>query len=88
MYADSEEEMPVAVRTRGVLGHVAGTGAYPEVTTGAEETKLRNEIRRRESVRCILTTRDDKPGQTDEQKCRKNRQRQECHGYIKVWTLF
>ena len=40
MYADSELEMPVAVRTNGVLGHVAGLGAYPETGgTAAPETK-------------------------------------------------
>ena len=65
--------MPVAVRTRGVLGHVAGTGAYPDVRTGADETKSSKEIRRREKVRCILATRGVKLGQTDEQKCRINR---------------
>ena len=73
IYADSEEEMPDAVRTRGVLGHVAGTGAYPEVTTGADETGSRKAIRRRENVRCILTIRDTDLGQADEQKGRKNR---------------
>ena len=40
MYADSELEMPVAVRTNGVLGHVAGLGAYPETGgTAAVETR-------------------------------------------------
>lgn len=80
--------MADAVRTRGVLGHVAGTGAYPEAITGADETMLRKKIRRREKVRCILTAGDAKLGQADEQEGRKHRQSQERHDYIKVWTLF
>ena len=37
IYDDSEAERPVAVRTKGVLGQVAGKGAYPESAACTEE---------------------------------------------------
>ena len=37
IYDDSEAEMPVAVRTKGVLGQTAGTGAYPDVAACTAE---------------------------------------------------
>lgn len=37
IYDDSEVEIAVAVRTKGVLGQVAGTGAYPDSAACTEE---------------------------------------------------
>ena len=49
MYEDSEAEMPVAVRTSGVLGQAAGTGAYPDsaASTEGEMAKARTKGDRR-----------------------------------------
>lgn len=53
MYDDSEAEIPVAVRTRGVLGQIAGTGAYPDVAACTEEEMAKG--RRRQGKKgCIL----------------------------------
>ena len=52
MYDDSEVEMPVALRTKGVPGQVAGTGAYPDSAACAEERMPTARIK--EVRRCIL----------------------------------
>ncbi len=52
MYDDSEAEMPFAVRTKGVLGQVAGVGAYPERAACTEEEMPK--ARTREGKKCIL----------------------------------
>ena len=45
IYDDSEADIPVAVRTNGVLGQVIGTGAYPDSAASAGEVALKARIR-------------------------------------------
>lgn len=64
-YAASEVPKLVAGRTRGVLGHVAGTGAYAErairFSTGAAEVKAERETSARLSDwESIVTTAAEK----------------------------
>ena len=52
MYDDSEADMPVAERTRAVLGQVAGIGAYPDSAASAGEEMPT--ARTMEGKTCIL----------------------------------
>ena len=51
MYDDSDAEIPVAVRTSGVLGQVIGTGAYPDIAACADTVP---KARTREEMKCIV----------------------------------